>query len=164
MGMGSAVSRSNLSKANEIREVAIFEYTAKRMIEAVTKAWAGEEKEELSHISGNVYAFDSSTIVLCLEFFWWCYMHDGKGGVKLHTLYDVNKGLPVFNIITQANVYDSTVMSQIPYEQGAFYVFDRGYFSLSELMNIDKKQCVFRCKREASYYIQSCIRSRAYEH
>ena len=56
MRMGSAVSRSNLSKANEIREVAIFEYTAKRMIEAATKAWAGEGKEELSHISGNVYA------------------------------------------------------------------------------------------------------------
>lgn len=56
MGMSSAVSRSNLSKANEIREVAIFEYTAKRMIEAATKAWAGEGKEELSHISGNVYA------------------------------------------------------------------------------------------------------------
>ena len=46
MGMGSAVCRSNLSKANEIREVAIFEYTAKRMIEAATKAWAGEGKEE----------------------------------------------------------------------------------------------------------------------
>ncbi len=143
MEMGSAVSWSNLSKANEIREVVIFEYTAKRMIETATKAWAGEGKEELSHISGNVYAFDSSTIVLCLEFFWWCYMHDGKGGVKLHTLYDVNKGLPVFNIITQANVYDRTVMSQIPYEQGAFYVFDRGYFSLSELMNIDRNNAFF---------------------
>ena len=53
------------------------------------------------------------------------------------------KGLPVFNIITQANVYDSTVMSQILYEQGAFYVFDRGYFSLSELMNIDRNNAFF---------------------
>lgn len=84
-------------------------------------------------------------------------MHDGKGGVKLHTLYDVNKGLPVFNIIMQANVYDSTVMRQIPYEQGAFYVFDSGYFSLSELMNIDRNNAfsVVREKHSITFKVVS---------
>lgn len=38
---------------------------------------------------GNVYAFDSTTIDHCLSVFWWADFRKTKGGIKLHTLYDV---------------------------------------------------------------------------
>lgn len=33
-------------------------------------------------LDGNVYAFDSSTISLCLSSFWWSRLHGDKGGVN----------------------------------------------------------------------------------
>jgi hypothetical protein len=75
--------RSNLSKANEIREVRIFEDFANLMIEEAREKRSGSCD---FFIDGDVYAFDSSTIPLCLNTFWWTRLHHGKGGVKLHTL------------------------------------------------------------------------------
>ena len=33
-------------------------------------------------VDGNVYAFDSSTIDLCLSIFWWAKFRENKGGIK----------------------------------------------------------------------------------
>ena len=78
-------------------------------------------------ISNKVYAFDSSTIYLCLSVFWWTKLHHGKGGVKLHELYDVKTEIPAFSIVTDASLHDSKVMDQIPYEKDSFYIFDSAY-------------------------------------
>jgi len=40
-------------------------------------------------IDGNVYAFDSTAISLCLNVFWWAAYKRQVGAVKLHALYDV---------------------------------------------------------------------------
>lgn len=114
LGFGKSLSRSNLSKANEIREVKIFELYAQRIISI-----AREKRDGIKDffLSNNVYAFDSSTISLCLSVFWWTKLHHGKCGVKMHTLYDVKTSVPAFVIITGADVHDSKVMDQIPYEE-----------------------------------------------
>ena len=130
LGLGKSLSRSNLSKANEIREVKIFELYAQRLISI-----AREKRDGIKDffLSNNVYAFDSSTISLCLAVFWWTKLHHGKSGVKMHTLYDVKTGVPAFVVITGADVHDSKVMDQIPYEADSFYVFDRAYMDTKQL-------------------------------
>jgi len=40
-------------------------------------------------VKGKVYAFDSTTIDLCLSVFWWAKFRKAKGGIKIHTLYDI---------------------------------------------------------------------------
>lgn len=94
-------------------------------------------------LSNNVYAFDSSTISLCLSVFWWTKLHHGKSGVKMHTLYDVKTSVPAFVIITGADIHDSKVMDLIPYEEDSFYVFDRAYMATIQLFIIAKANAFF---------------------
>ena len=140
LGFGKSVTRSNLSKANEVREVRIFQEFADRMV-----AIARQKRDGVKDffISNKVYAFDSSTISLCLSVYWWAKLHHGKGGVKLHELYDVKADIPAFSVITDASLHDSKVMDQIPYEKDSFYIFDRAYMVTKMLYLVEAKDAFF---------------------
>ena len=90
-------------------------------------------------LGGNVYAFDSTTIELCLETFKWALFRkkQKKGGIKVHTLYDVETSIPTFFHITEARVNDMNAMDAIPYEENYFYIFDRGYNDFKRLHGIE---------------------------
>ena len=140
LGFGKSVTRSNLSKANEVRDVRIFRGFANRMIAIAREKRAGVRDFFLSN---KVYAFDSTTISLCLSVFWWTKLHHGRGGVKMHTLYEVTSDIPAFVIITDASVHDSKVMDRIPYEKDSFYVFDRAYMATKHLFRIELNEAYF---------------------
>lgn len=95
LGFGKSVTRSNLSKANEKRNSKIFEEFAYYLIDVARNKLKNENFE----IKGKVYAFDSSTIDLCLNVFWWAKFRKAKGGVKLHTLYDITTQIPALFIL-----------------------------------------------------------------
>lgn len=79
---------------------------------------------------------DSTTIDLCLSVFWWAEFRKHKGGIKLHTLYDVKTSIPGFLHLTTASVHDVNILDIIPYEKGSFYVFDKGYIDFDRLYRI----------------------------
>lgn len=93
---------------------------------------------DIFKLGGKVYAFDSTTIPLCLSVFWWAKFRKKKGGVKVHVLYDLEVQVPAFYHITTASVHDSKAMPEIPYETGAYYIFDRGYNNFKELFRIQR--------------------------
>jgi len=132
LGFGKSVTRSNLSKSNENRNSKIFEEFAYYLIDVARNKLKNENFE----IKGKVYAFDSSTIDLCLNVFWWAKFRKAKGGIKLHTLYDITTHIPAFIHITAATVNDVNAMDYIPYESGAYYIFDRGYVDYTRLYKI----------------------------
>ncbi len=123
MSMGKNISKTNLAYANQTRDCRIFEEFAYYMISEARE----KRKTKIFDLAGNVYAFDSTTIDLCLAVFWWAKFRKKKGGVKIHTLYDVETQIPAFFHITTASVHDMNAMDTIPYEQGSYYIFDRGY-------------------------------------
>ena len=82
-------------------------------------------------LGGNVYAFDSTTIPLCLSVFPWAKFRSRKGGVKTHVLYDLETHVPSFYHITAASIYDSKAMAYIPYETGSYYVYLTEVITLS---------------------------------
>lgn len=134
LGFGkSVITRSNLSKANANRDCKIFEEFAYKMISIAQRKRITKEFE----ISGRFYAFDSKTIDLCLSLFWWANFRKTKGGIKVHTLFDVVTQIPTFLHITAAKIHDMNAMDEIPYEQNAYYIFDRGYFDLARLFTIN---------------------------
>ena len=133
LGLGKSVTRSNLSKANEMREARIFKEYADRLIDIARRKRDGLKE---FFVKNKVFAFDSSTISLCLSVYWWTKLHHGKGGVKAHTLYDVKTDVPAFVIVTDASVHDSQVMGDIPYEADAIYIFDRAYMDTGQLYAI----------------------------
>ena len=114
LGMGKNVSRSTLARANQDRSYLIFEEYAYYLIsQAREKRMTG-----IFNLEGSVYAFDSTTIDLCLSVFWWAKFRKRKGGIKVHTLYDLETQIPTFFHITEAAVHDSkamkSLMSQTP--------------------------------------------------
>ena len=139
LGFSKNVSRSNLSKVNERRESKIFEDFAYHMIGIARKKRISKDFE----IEGQVYAFDSTTIDLCLNVFWWAKFRHTKAGIKMHTLFDVEMQIPTFIHITEAKVHDVNAMDIIPYETGAYYIFDRGYYDLKRLYHINKISAYF---------------------
>jgi hypothetical protein len=134
LGFGkSLITRSNLAKANANRDYKIFEEFAYKMISIAQGKRITREFE----ICGRFYAFDSTTIDLCLNLFWWASFRKTKSGIKVHTLYDVVTQIPTFLHITKAKVNDMNAMDEIPYEPNACYIFDRGYFDLARLFTIN---------------------------
>ena len=149
LGFGKNITRSNLSKANENRNSKIFEEYAYYMIDIARKKRANNDFK----INGKVYAFDSTTIDLCLSIFWWAKFRKTKAGIKLHTLFDINTQIPAFIHITEASVNDINALDIIPYEYGAYYVFDRGYIDYARLYNICKHSAYFviRAKKNLKF-------------
>ena len=84
LGMGKSVTRSNLAKANEQRNYKIFEEFAYRLVTEARSKCA----ETIFGFKGNVYAFESTTIDLCLELFHWAKFRKHKGGIKPEKLYN----------------------------------------------------------------------------
>src|SRR5574344_2249070 len=139
LGFGKSVTRSNLAKANESRDYRVFEELTYYLIDIARKKLTNADYE----VKGKVYAFDSTTIDLCLSVFWWARFRKTKGGIKIHTLYDVETQIPAFFHITEASVHDSKAMNEIPYESGSYYIFDRGYNNFKVLYKIDQIEAYF---------------------
>ena len=139
LGFGKSVTKSNLAKANEKRNSKIFEEFAYFLINIAQEKLKNDDFK----IKGKVYAFDSSTIDLCLGVFWWAKFRKTKAGIKLHTLYDITTKIPVFIHITSATVHDVNAMDVIPYEVGAYYIFDRGYVDFKRLYKISTLSSFF---------------------
>jgi hypothetical protein len=134
LGFGSKISRRNLGTANERRSCKIFEEFAYVLIEEARRSCYRNDFE--IEVDGNVYALDSTTIDLCLSVFWWAEFRKHKGGIKLHTLYDIKTSIPSFLHISNAIVHDVNIMDIIPYELGSFYVADKGYTDFMRLYKI----------------------------
>ena len=130
---GGNIKLSNVAYANANRDYRIFEEFAYYMINLAQSKRLDRE----FILRGKFYAFDSTTIDLCLSLFKWAYFRKSKGGIKVHTLFDVVTQIPTYIHITEAKVHDVNAMDDIPYEPYAFYIFDKGYYDLARLYRIN---------------------------
>ena len=131
MGIQSGVSRNNLAHANEVRDWRIYRDVAMVLIAHARELYAGEELEV--DFKNTVYAFDSTTIDLCLTLFPWADFRTTKAGIKLHTAIDVRGSIPSFIHITEAKQHDVAAMDMLPVEAGSLYLVDRGYLDFKRL-------------------------------
>jgi hypothetical protein len=137
LGFGSSISRRNLGTANENRNCQIFEEFAYVLI-AQARSSCYKSDFELK-VDGNVYALDSTTIDLCLSVFWWAEFRKTKGGVKMHTLFDVKTSIPSFIHVTNAKLHDVKILDVIQYELGSFYIMDKAYIDFGRLYTLHKQ-------------------------
>lgn len=146
LGLGKSVTRSNLAKANLNRDSKAFGEYATHLIGLARNKRANEDFE----IKGKIYAFDPSTIDLCLGVFWWAKFRKTKGGIKIHALFDITTQTPAFIHITSASVNDMNAMDSLTYENGAYYIFDRGYVDFARLYKIAQKGAFFVIRAKSS--------------
>jgi hypothetical protein len=118
LGFGSTVCRRNLGTANEKRNYKIFEEFAYVLIEEARRSCYKNDFE--IEIDGNVYALDSTTIDLCLSVFWWAEFRKHKGGIKLHTLFDVKLLFQAFYISPMPRFTMSTFWISSHMKEGVF--------------------------------------------
>ena len=105
-------------------------------------------------LSETVYAFDSTTIDLCLSLFPWGQFRRRKSAVKLHTLRDLRGSIPTSVYVTGGQVHDVNLLDELRLEAGAFYLLDRGYVDFARLY-IFTQACAFfitRAKKNLQFY------------
>lgn len=151
LSIGKNFSKTNLVYANQVRDCRIFEKFAYYVVDEARRKRA----TVIFNLNGHVYAFDPATIDLCLAVFWWATFRKHKGGVKVHTLFDVETQIPAFFLVTAAFVHDVNAMDAIPCEIGAYYIFDRAYDDFKRLYHIHQIGAYFviRAKDNIRYEI-----------
>jgi hypothetical protein len=132
-----SISRNNLSNSLMKRSSEVFEKTFYILLEKVQRAKCNSADKRFK-FKNPLVAIDSTTISLCLSLFDWASFRTTKGGIKVHTLYDIKNQIPNFMVITEAKVNDHKAIPLIPFEKGSIYVLDRGYLCLKNLENINE--------------------------
>ena len=141
MGFRSAVRRSTLADANELRDWRIWSDLAAVLIRRARELYANDSLSV--ELDNTVYALDSSTIDLCLSLFDWAPFRSTKAAIKLHTLLDLRGAIPAFIHISDGKLHDVNVLDMLALEAGAFYVMDRGYLDFSRLYTLHQAGAFF---------------------
>ncbi|WPL11904.1 Transposase DDE domain protein [Thiorhodovibrio litoralis] len=131
MGIRGGISRNTLANANQVRDWRIYADFTSTLIQ-IARGLYSNEKLALD-LEQTVYAFDSSTIDLCLSVFPWAPFRRTKAGIKLHTLLDLRGNIPSFIAISDAKLNDVKALDLLTIEPGAFYIMDRAYLDFERL-------------------------------
>ena len=148
-------ARSTMSDGNKKRDWRVFESLYNRLLSHYKSVLKQHNNTHtIEEVKGKVIKLiDSSTISLCLAMFDWAKFRTAKGGIKLHTSWDVNLMIPEVVNITEAKVHDRYGLEQLIYPKGTIIVEDRGYFDFTLMLNRIKAENVFvtRIKTNTKY-------------
>ena len=151
-GIKSKVAKSTLAYWNESRDWKIYAELTQQLIVTARKLYQNDN-DFLKDLDATVYAFDSTTIDLCLTLFPWAKFRTTKAAVKAHTLLDLQGNIPAWLFITDGSVHDVNMLDLLPIEAGAYYVMDKGYVDFERLYNIHQASAfwITRAKDNFSY-------------
>ena len=135
------ISRNTLANANAARPWQMYADLAQHLIGIARPLYAGDPLE--IDLKATVYAFDASTIDLCLSVFPWAPFRSTKAAIKLHTLLDLHGAIPSFIHITDGKTHEVNILDMLLIESGAFYLMDRGYLDFARLFAIHQAQAFF---------------------
>lgn len=159
LGFGRGTSRSNFANSNEKRDYRIFEEYAFHLIDLARKT-SVPENDFILDISPNVYAFDATIVDLCLSVFWWAEFRKAKGGIKLHTLYDIKTSIPCFVHVSPASLHDVNALDLLYFEAGGYYILDRGYVDYERLFRIHQSSAYFVIRAKENLQFQRMYSNR----
>lgn len=150
VGIRGIISRNTLANANNNRDWRIFADFAMALIRTARSLYANDLKLDIKEM---IYAFDSTTIDLCLALFPWAKFRKRKAAIKLHTLLDLRGSIPAFIWITEGKIHDVKALDILIYEANAYYIFDRGYLDFGRLYKITMAHAFFvtRLKSNSQY-------------
>ena len=152
MGFRGRIARNTLAHANEHRDWRIYADLAQVLIRQARPLYAQEDFG--AELDQTAYAFDSTTIDLCLELFPWARFRRHKGAIKLHTLLDLRSSIPTFIHLTPGAVHDVNALDQLLLEPGAFYIFDRGYLDFARLYAFTQSAAFFVTRAKSNTQFQ----------
>src|SRR5512136_489446 len=117
MGIRGKVSRNTLAHANQVRDWRIYADFAQVVITQARSLYAHEDFD--FELEQAVYAFDATTIDLCLSLFPWARFRQRKGAIKLHTLLDLRGSIPILIYVTQGKTHEVNLLDDLLVEPRA---------------------------------------------
>ena len=153
IGFRGDVSRTTLADANERRDWRIFQDFGQILISTAQRLYQSEPIA--IELKQPLYAFDSTTIDLCLSLFPWAEFRKTKAAVKMHTLIDLRGPIPTWVAITTGKVHDVRMLDEMPVAKDAVYAMDKGYIDFARLYAIHQQGAFYvirakdnlKCKR-----------------
>ncbi|UYZ34252.1 IS4 family transposase [Clostridium beijerinckii] len=144
----ASVSLSTLSYHNNKRNYEVFLTVLNELINKVLNT--GPVNESLKRF-GSIKLIDSTTISMSLNLYQWALFRSTKSGIKIHTRFDLNKGVPDAFVVTNAVEHDKTAMDSLIDSKHCIYVFDKGYLDYEKFDQYaeDEKYFVTRLKHNA---------------
>lgn len=142
MGIGRAVTKTTLSRANETRDWRIYADFALSLIEEARRLYGSDSQLDIE-LKQNVFAIDSTVIDLCLSVYSWARFRKTKAAVKLHVQLDLKNSIPCFIHISEGRVHDVNMLDLIDFEPEGFYIMDRGYKDFERLYRLTQAKAFF---------------------
>ena len=151
VGIRGPIAHNTLAQANQNRPWRIYADFAHIVITHARQLYVTDSCGVDLH--QPVYAFDSTTIDLCLALFPWAHFRRHKAAIKLHTLIDLRGNIPCFICISCGKMSDVKSLDHLPLEPGSFYVMDRGYIDFARLYRFQLSMAFFvtRAKKNLQF-------------
>lgn len=129
-------AKSTMSDGNKNRDYRVYESLYFRLLSYYKDILKSKHQ---SHIieeikNHNIKLIDSTSISLCLNLFDWAKFRTAKGGLKIHSVWNDQLGLPDMVNITEGKVHDRYGLETNVFEKGTIIVEDRGYFDFSLML------------------------------
>lgn len=145
------IKRSTLADANRNRSCELFEHVCGRLI--------GEAHRQVrSELKDLLYLIDSSPIPLKgLGYEEWTKDNHNyrTQGLKVHMIYAPKQELPVQMKMTAPNINDVEVGRETEIEEGATYVFDKGYYDYNWWYEIEQNNAKFVTRFKSNASVES---------
>ena len=149
IGFRGQISRSTMADAGEMRDYRIYQDFAYHLISVARKLY---QNEELAiDLDYSLYAFDSTTIDLCLSLFPWAHFRKTKAAIKMHTLLDLRGSIPTFISLTTGKVHDVNVLDILPLEKDSVIAIDRGYVDFTRLYTVNLFPAFFVIRAKSNF-------------
>lgn len=157
IGLRQSPAKSTMSDGNKKRTSKVFESLYYRLLsyhkELLKSRHQSHVIEEIKN--HTIKLIDSTTISLCLSLFDWAKFRTAKGGLKIHTVWDDQLGLPDMVNISEAKVHDRYGLENSVFEKNTIIVEDRAYFDFELMLARIKADNIFvtRIKTNTLYQI-----------
>jgi len=141
-GIRQLIKRSALADANENRDWRIFADFAQVLMPEARSLYV-HDNDFMVNLKNMAYAFDTTSIELCLNLFPWAKFRKNKGAVRAHTLLDLRGSIPTFIKLRDGMCHEVNALYDLVFEPGTFYIMDRAFVAFDRLYRIDQSEAFF---------------------
>jgi hypothetical protein len=138
LGLGP-VHRSTLADANAQRSSDIFEDVFSLLLGRLQ----GQLRRQMKQGVEVLRLLDATLLPLPQSRAAWARSWLGKKAAKAHVVYDPDADAPIYFTLEEARINDIVEAKKMPLEEGATYVFDRGYYDFGWWAKLSSHQCTF---------------------